>query len=230
MNLTPLHVETEVLLLDPNNHRFHDLAGYATVDSARYEEPPVQARAAALLRDTPAFEVEELKNSIRSNGYVPLEQIVVKEYGEGSAQYVVVEGNRRVAAVKWLLEDQQSGAATLDENALTVLRQLPVLLLDPTTEGNETAAQVIMAIRHVSGVKEWGAYQQARLVVQLRDQYASLTPVAATLGMKPKDVARRYRASKALEQMESDEEYGSLSDPQFYAIFHEVVAIPQVRQ
>ena len=47
--------------------------------------------------------------------------------------------------------------------------------------------------------------------------------------MTSREVARRYRASKALEQMENDEEYREFAEPRMYAIFHEAVAQPTVR-
>ena len=43
----------------------------------------VQARALALLTETTAFDLESLRDSIRTNGYIPVEQIVVESYEEG---------------------------------------------------------------------------------------------------------------------------------------------------
>jgi hypothetical protein len=108
MDFQQHHVSPEQLLLDPNNYRFHDIFGYRPVNNqARYGEPGVQERAIQLLQNTESFELESLKDSIVTNGYVPIEQIVVVKYDEqeGGARYLVVEGNRRVAAVKSLISD-----------------------------------------------------------------------------------------------------------------------------
>ena len=48
--------------------------------------------------------------------------------------------------------------------------------------------------------------------------------------MSSREVARRYRASRALEQMENDEEHREFAEPRMYAIFHEAVAQPTVRE
>ncbi len=88
-----------------------------------------------------------------------------------------------------------------------------------------------MAIRHVSGIREWGAYQQAKLVVEMYDDEAeNFSQVAKQIGISPQEVGRRYRASKALEQMENDDEYGAHASPKLYSFFHEAVSSPKVRE
>ena len=44
------------------------------------------------------------------------------------------------------------------------------------------------------------------------------------------EVNRRYRAYKALEQMENDEEFGDLAVARLYPLFHEAVSLPLVRE
>lgn len=88
-----------------------------------------------------------------------------------------------------------------------------------------------MAIRHVAGTREWGPYQQARLVVEMYDnEEHAFGPVAQRIGVSAREVARRYRASKALEQMEEDEEFGDNAEPKLYSFFHEAVSQPKVRE
>jgi hypothetical protein len=93
MNFTPLDIAPAKLLLDPNNYRFHDLPSYRPVSNrTRYAEPGVQDRALALLQTTDSFDLESLKDSIKTNTYVPLERVVVELFdGEGeNARYLVV--------------------------------------------------------------------------------------------------------------------------------------------
>ena len=230
MYLEPKRIALSDLLLDPNNYRFHDLQGWKRVNENRFHEQRVQQTAAQHLQNTTVFELSALKDSIRTNGFVPVEQIVVKPYAPDGTKYLVIEGNRRVAAIKWLLDDDKSGVLNLSPQEKRGLRELDALILDVTRADNKQAVEVLMAIRHVSGVKEWGAYQQARLIVELMaESGATFANVAERLGMSSREVARRYRASKALEQMESDEEYGDYAEKRMYAIFHEAVAQPTVR-
>lgn len=225
-------VSPNQLLLDPNNYRFQDLEGYRKVVRNRYAEAGVQERALRTLSDTPAFNLRALRESIISNGFVPFEQIAVEKMpGDADpALYVVIEGNRRVAAIKTILADERAGAIDLREDVAESLRQISVLEVQGTEAERSHYQKTLMAIRHVAGIKEWGPYQQARLVVEMYEgEEHNFAAVAQRIGITSREVARRYRASKALEQMEGDEEFGQYAVPQLYSFFHEAVSQPKVR-
>jgi hypothetical protein len=87
-----------------------------------------------------------------------------------------------------------------------------------------------MGIRHIAGPKEWGAYQQALLVSELKDvEELEFKDIGETLGIPSTEAARRYRAICALKQMETDELFSRKADPTYYRLFHELVALPEVR-
>ena len=234
MDTKQLEVEPERLLLDPNNYRFHDLSSYKPVSNpSRYAETGVQARALQLLQTTASFELGSLRDSILSNGFVPLEQIVVEHFdGDGTTdRFLVLEGNRRVAAVKTLLEDHEGGAVDIGDRVMGTMTKLPVIVVTGSSEERRSYKQTLMAIRHVSGIREWGPYQQAKLVVELyENEEESFGAVAQRIGISSREVARRYRASKALQQMEEDDEFGEYALPKLYSFFHEAVSQPKVRE
>ncbi|CAI8713604.1 hypothetical protein [Pseudomonas chlororaphis] len=233
MQIKNVRLTPDQLLLDPNNYRFHDLAGYKRVNKVRYAEQGVQDRALAFLRETAAFDLSALRDSIRSNGFVPFEQIVVERYPteDDRELYVVIEGNRRTAALKTLLADNIGGALDLSQKTLDTITQFDVLELIGTDEERANYQKTLMAIRHVAGIREWGPYQQARLVVEMYDnEEGAFGPVAQRIGISSREVARRYRASKALEQMEQDDEFGEHADPKLYSFFHEAISQPKVRE
>ena len=233
MKIESREVTASQLLLDPNNYRFHDLQGYKPVTRARYPEPGVQDRALQFLRDTPAFDLGALRDSIISNGFVPFEQIVVEKYDEvaGKERYLVVEGNRRTAAIKTILADSAGGTVDLRPDVLKTLTSFTVIEIVGSADERQSYQKTLMAIRHVAGVREWGPYQQARLVVEMYDnEEGAFGPVANRIGISAREVARRYRASKALEQMEKDEEFGDFAEPKLYSFFHEAVSQPKVRE
>ena len=234
MDTKQLWVEPERLLLDPNNYRFHDLAIYRPVSNpSRYAEAGVQNRALQILQATTTFELESLRESIRSNGFVPLEQIVVEHFDgdDTTNRFLVLEGNRRVAAVKTLLEDHKGGAVDIEDRIMSTMTVLPVIEVAGTSEERGNYRQTLMAIRHISGIREWGPYQQAKLVVELFEkEEQSFGAVAQRIGISSREVARRYRASKALQQMEEDDEFGEYALPKLYSFFHEAVSQPKVRE
>lgn len=232
MEIQARKVTPDQLLLDPNNYRFHDLSGYKRVSKSRYGEVGVQDRALAFLRETAAFDLNALRDSIRSNGFVPFEQIVVEEYptDDDTEMYVVIEGNRRTAALKTLLADNIGGALDLTQKTLDTIQSFTVLEITGTDEERANYQKTLMAIRHVAGIREWGPYQQARLVVEMYDnEEGAFGPVAQRIGISSREVARRYRASKALEQMEQDDEFGEYAEPKLYSFFHEAISQPKVR-
>ena len=87
-----------------------------------------------------------------------------------------------------------------------------------------------MGIRHIAGAREWGAYQQALLVAELKDEEdLEFKEIGEMLGIYSTEAARRYRAIGALKQMENDDLYSKKAEPAFYRRFHELVALPDVR-
>jgi len=230
MNYQPIHLDIEQLLLNPNNYRFLDMKEYVRVDPRRFHEERVQNRAWSLIELDGSDELRALKESIQANGYVPLEALVVRPYPYQENKYVVVEGNRRVAAMVWLIRDQEAGAAVSQE-LVDSFNQLPAIVLDPDAPEYENLQHVLMGLRHVSGIKEWGGYQRARLVVELVDeQRLAISDAAKAIGMTSHEATRRYRAFKALEQMQQDEEFGPQARPEMYRLFHEAVAQPKVKE
>jgi hypothetical protein len=223
----PTELPINQLLLDPNNFRFQDEPEYVHADSERLAEVSVQQRAAKRIR---AEGVLELKNSIISNGFLAVERLVVRPYREVDGQaplYLVLEGNRRLAALRWIQEDHDAGVA-VPEAVLDVTKAVPVIIIE--SGDDEGIYLAIMGVRHVGGIKQWGGYQRAKLVADLRDQHGYDTAdVADRLGMTKHEVNRRYRAFKALQQMEEDEDFGDHATAAMYPIFHEAVSLPAVR-
>lgn len=236
MNVVTHPVAPRQLLLDPNNYRFHDLPNFRHVTNmARFSEPGVQERTLQILQDTESFELEALKDSIATNGYVPLEQVVVEKFGAPlnpeEQQYLVIEGNRRVAAVRALLREHEAGARDLPQPILDSIGALPVAEVVGTEQERKQYQQTLMAIRHIAGIREWGAYQQATLIADLyENEERSFSRVAERVGISSREVARRYRAIKALQQMEEDEEFSESAAPRLYSFFHEAVSQPKVRE
>lgn len=220
-----LAVPVADLLFDPNNYRFQDKDDWVLADQGRFGEESVQARAYQRIRPEGVL---ELKRSILTNGFLPIERLVVKRYdttGPGT-RYLVLEGNRRLAALRWIAEDHRSGVA-IPDGVLATLEAVPVV---EVPDGDESLYTSVMGIRHVGGIKQWDGYQRAKLVSELRNKHELTSgEVADRLGMTVNEVNRRYRAFAALGQMEDDEEYTHLARPNMYPIFHEAVSIPQIR-
>jgi len=179
----------------------------------------------------PRFDVVELRDTIKNLGFLPMDRIVVRKWKSGNtdtAKYVVVEGNRRIAALKWLVELHESGRETFTPEQLKNFGSLEVLLLDDDL-APENARWILPGLRHVSGIKEWGPYQKARTVYELRETGVSPQNAAQSLGLSTRAANQLWRSYLALEQMREDEEYGEHVEPNLYSYFEEVFKRANVR-
>ena len=94
------------LLLDPNNYRLQEVSGYVSVAPERFQLEQIQKTTLQRLQQE---NLKELQKSIVSNGFLPIERIVVAPYEQDEDKYLVIEGNRRVAALKSLREQERAG-------------------------------------------------------------------------------------------------------------------------
>ena len=216
------------LLLDPNNYRFLDRKKFKKKAANRSHEESVQRATLESLEQS--YQLDELKHSILTNGYVPMERIIVVPYPAKSGFFLVVEGNRRVASLKSLLKEEQEGVRVLTPAQRASFSKIPCAVLKSSGLSLKHAERIIMGIRHIAGPKEWGAYQQALLVSELKeDEDLDFKEIGETLGISSVEAARRYRAIGALKQMEDDDLFSKKAEPAFYRLFHELVALPEVR-
>jgi ParB-like chromosome segregation protein Spo0J len=221
-------ISVSKLLLDPNNYRFLDRKKFKKKATNRSHEESVQRATLESLEQS--YQLDELKHSIITNGYVPMERIIVVPYPAKSGFFLVVEGNRRVAALKSILKEEQEGVRVLTAAQRTSFSNIPCAVLKSSGLSLKHAERIIMGIRHIAGPKEWGAYQQALLVGELKDdEDLEFKEIGETLGISSVEAARRYRAIGALKQMEEDELFAKKAEPAFYRLFHELVALPEVR-
>jgi ParB-like nuclease family protein len=108
--LSPIKLRLNDLLLDPNNPRFSELGDVLNpIPEGRFADEKVQANTFEKMKD-PLFDVAELRDTIKTIGFLPMDRIVVRPWkGSGSAQkFVVIEGNRRVTALRWLAASTQT--------------------------------------------------------------------------------------------------------------------------
>jgi ParB-like chromosome segregation protein Spo0J len=222
----PLEIKLNDLMLDPNNYRLQEY-GHRAINEEKFHLEQVQRATYQRVREEG---IRELHDSIIANGFVPIERIVVSPLtAEGaSGKFLVVEGNRRVAALMQIKQEFEAGIDVPDR-VIAVFDAVPCLVVDAS--GQEPYfREALMGIRHVGGIKQWGGYQRAKLIGDMRDTHGlELSDIAAKLGLSPREVNRRYRALKALEQMGESDDYGDLAAPKLYPLFHEAVALPEVR-
>ena len=109
----------------------------------------------------------ELMGSIAEHGYFPGEPLLVIKNKRKSDSYIVVEGNRRLAAAKLLANPslatrKKLAVAEIAKSAKHKTTQLPVLIYPQRKDILE-----YLGYRHVTGVKSWDPLAKAKYLKQL---------------------------------------------------------------
>lgn len=147
--------------------------------------------------------VDEVAMSIASNGFFPHEPLIVaKEAGK----WVVIEGNRRLAAVRTLndpeLCKELAGSIEINPAAVETIQELPVI------ESTREESWRYLGFRHVNGPARWGSYAKAAYIAHVHREYEiPLEDIAAQIGDRHRTVQRLYRALMVLEQADREKIY-----------------------
>jgi hypothetical protein len=151
-----------------------------------------------------AMDVPELVQSISASGYFRHEPIIV---ARESNKYVVIEGNRRLAAVRVLLAPglaKKNGwdVPKLAAEALEKLKSLPAII------SNRKDSWRYLGFKHVNGPAKWSSYAKACYIAEVhRDYNVSLAEIANQIGDRHNTVQRLYRGLMVLEQAERAKVY-----------------------
>lgn len=230
--LSSIRVNLNQLLLDPNNPRFSELGEELNlIPEQRFNEEKIQKITKEKMKN-PTFDVSELKDTIKTVGFLPMDRIVVRKWkgvqADAIQKYVVIEGNRRVTALKWLIDLHELGKETFTDKQLNNFNDIDALIIDDSI-APDTATLILPGLRHVSGVKEWGPYQKAKAIHSLRRSGMSPQEAAQSLGLATRTANNSYRVYLALEQMNADDEYGEYTTPRMYSYFEETFKRSEVK-
>lgn len=153
--------------------------------------------------------VDEVALSIAANGFFSEANLFVipenqKEKDETKKRYIVIEGNRRLAAVK-LLRDEKlrneikaTDLPVIPAKEQAALDALPVSIYD-----SRKSLWEYFGFRNINGSMEWGSFSKAKYVAYIKDQYnISLDEIAKKIGDQHFAVKRLYRGYVILMQAE----------------------------
>ena len=206
------------LYLDPNNYRFIDQSDYVVVPEDAIADPDIQRRTTAFLLGKNAEDVSDLMASFKKNGWLPVDQIQVRELSRG--KYVVVEGNRRVATLKYLERRFQDSAIDLGSLDPKLFSAIPVVLYDSEDSAHH---KVIMGLGHITGKKRWPPINQARLLQSLlSDEGWNEDEVCRAIGISRHEL-RSTLKTLALCDLYRGSDYGEQFTAEKYSLFREIV-------
>lgn len=147
------------------------------------------------------FDALTVAESIASHGYFGSEPLIV--IADGSS-WVVVEGNRRLTALRGLVDSETRAQfanpapweALAGQANLSLDDLIPVVVLP-----DRAAATPIIGFRHISGILQWQRYAQARYVSRLVDEDGlAFAEVADMIGIDRTKVGNLYRDQAIAKQ------------------------------
>lgn len=191
--LQPKTVNLENLLLNPNNPRIMGTKRKVELSDERISEPDVQTSVfKSILKEG----IVDLYEKIQSMGFLTIDRIVVRKLQDKDS-YVVLEGNRRITTAKLLLKEHSEGIISLDDSILSSIQNIEVLVYSGE---DKNIIWLLQGMRHINGIKEWGALQQAKFLVQMQEEEdLNATKLDKMTGLGRNKIATKIRAYKAFE-------------------------------
>ena len=168
--------------------------------------------------------VRDLIASIRANGWLDIDPILVETKDKG--RYLVVEGNRRVATLKYLERRYEEDAIDLGKLDASTFSKLPVVLYQDASERDHL---VMMGLHHISGKRRWPAINRARAMEQLLPHsHGDADAVCEALGVSKREFNLSVR-TLALVNAYKDSDYGDQLQSEQYNLFREVLKSEPMR-
>lgn len=213
------------LYLDPNNYRIVDHSDYSEVAQENVLDSSVQRRTTQIILGNNQENVKDLMASFITNGWLELDPILIQEYKHRT--YVVLEGNRRVAALKHLSGRHQEASIDLGNLDPAIFSKVPVVLHVLTDEKQKL---VIMGLHHISGKKRWPAINRALAIRDLKSKfYGNINDVCDAAAISKREVNLSL-GTLALIDTYKESNYGHQFRSEKFNLFREIISNTHIRE
>ncbi len=196
-------VPVELLDFDGNNPRF-------TPD----KRPEGSSDSAVIAMLATSADLAELIQSISTSGYINIEPLIVIER---NGRLAVLEGNRRLAAVKVLRDPEMAKAARVSVPEMDTEKRATLENLLAYRVASEDDARDLIGFKHINGPQSWDAFAKARFAARWLDDehekqrqgkpYLTLQQIAGRMGDQHMTMHRMVSALFVLEQAERQDVY-----------------------
>lgn len=215
----------EDLLLDPNNPRFSNqnnkisLEKIADSDIQKWTYEQMNARKNH-------FEIDELVDAIMTDGFLHVDKIFVEKI---NSKYLVVEGNRRITAIKKILDTKEN----LDREIYNQITKIPCIILDSENPDAKRLKAKILGLRHHGSIMSWrplpqscNLYQEYMMELCAEDENKANNPnnfiydpsitdkIASKFSVKRNDVMKKVKLYRTYLQL-LEESHNELEERSF---------------
>ncbi|MCS0226497.1 ParB/Srx family N-terminal domain-containing protein [Vibrio alginolyticus] len=160
-------------------------------------------------------DLKELVQSMAENGYIPIEPLIVTEASPD--KYVVLEGNRRLAALRVL-----TNPSLAQQCRISIPKNIPQSIKDTFEEvavykvASEKDARSLIGFKHVNGPHKWESFAKAQFAYKWylaeKDNGLTIEDIANKLGDKNNTVRSLVSAMFVLEQAKDSGTYDVTKD------------------
>ncbi|KIM12133.1 MAG: hypothetical protein KU38_04295 [Sulfurovum sp. FS08-3] len=218
------------IYLDPNNYRFVDDKKYVKIDDNSLLNDKVQKRTRGFIEGNKRENIKDLISSFKANGFMDVDVIQVRDLGNN--RYLVIEGNRRVATLKALQEDEEKGFDIGNLNP-EIFKKVPFEIHDNESKEKHL---IIMGLKHINGNKKWSAINQAQLIYDYLKEYWQAdeytpkeTKLCDSLGISKQKLRNSQRAYHLILAYKKSD-FGDQFESENYSIFEEITKRPNIKE
>lgn len=180
-------VSPDKLILDKDNPRL--LPEAYSGEHISSEEDLIKALA--------QYDLEELLQSIAENGYLNIEPLYVIREGD---KYKVIEGNRRLAAIKLFRNPELAKLCgiTLPTLGDAQAASLNSILIHETQD--EEKGWAYIGFKHINGPHKWDSLAKARFILRLYRRAIPLDKISKMIGDTHDTIKKMLLGITVLEQ------------------------------
>jgi hypothetical protein len=185
-------VEIKQLLFDPHNPRLPELLGKSQKEIFRFLVDEIG--------------IDDVLQSIAASGVIEGDPIIARG-AETAGQFYVIEGNRRLAALKLLNGERiADGEEEPSVPEVSLFAQPTIKKIKIQTGWNEQDIDAYLGYKHVTATREWTPEAKARFVIgRVKGDFSAetLTSFAKRLGTTLPTLRRWVVAFLTLKQAET---------------------------
>jgi hypothetical protein len=168
---------------------------YSMAENGYFDEEPLVAIPVDLPEQFQTLPFTELEASLEYRSFIESE----------TTNFLVVEGNRRLAAVKTLLHENLRNHCrirnypSITDKVRQDIAVLPVIIY-PTR--NEVLPY--LGVRHISGIKKWEPYARARYIANMVEQGFTVNQIQQQVGDRSNSALKIYLCYQLIEQVKNE--------------------------
>ena len=151
----------------------------------------------------------DLLQSIAANGYMDIEPLIVL-LDAADQKFTVLEGNRRLAAIRLFREPAVVDAVAKKERLKINVPEIAATALATLSEvsvyrvPDRDAARSFIGFKHINGAARWESYAKAKFAAEWCRSGISLEAISEKIGDRHATIKRMVAAIYVLEQAESE--------------------------